>query len=109
MKPTKGYADAEMERQTKRVQELFEPVHDQITKEGLDVIGALYAINMDLVLRDATMGVPARKFDAVFNQHYDRTLNAIAEMIDKAYDISNRIKARKAKAAKQPQRKRSPK
>lgn len=80
----------EMERQTKRIQELFEPVLNQITKEGLDVIGALYAINMDLVLRDATMGVPARKFDTVFNQHYDRTLHAIAEMIDKAYGLKPR-------------------
>jgi hypothetical protein len=82
-------------KQDDRIRELFEPVHDKFTEEGIDPIGAIYSIVMDMVLRDVTMGVDEDQFDQVFNKHYDLTVDAIGEMIDKAYDLKDRIKAKR--------------
>jgi hypothetical protein len=88
-------------KQDKRISELFDPIHNQFVMEGIDPIGVLYYVVMNVVLRDVTMGACEKHFDQVFNKHYGKTVDAIATMIDAAYCLKRkrRDKARKAAIA----------
>jgi hypothetical protein len=83
----KAAATKRIAKEEKRISALFDPIHDKFVEEGIDPIGALYYIVMNMVLRDVTMDVCKKHFDQVFNRHYDKTVDAIAEMIDAAYDL----------------------
>jgi hypothetical protein len=82
----------EQAKQEKLISKLFDPIHDKFVEEGIDTIGALYYIVMNMVLRDVTMGVCEKHFDQVFNKHYGKTVDAIAEMIDAAYCLKRKSK-----------------
>ena len=83
-------------KEEKRISKLFDPVHDQLIEEGIDPIGAIYYIVMNMVLRDVTMDACDEKhFDQVFNKHYDKTVDAIAKMIDAAYCLTPKRRAKR--------------